>query len=170
MKLKLPNALRLHTGSPRIVSFSIPVEREAEYRELLSKSPNLLDVELSPPRKARSTGYRSQNSHSHGHYEDIAEQLSNDKIEYSPEQIGRALKLMAMKDGHWPPEHDAEGNPIVNPITKTLEPQSEAVASSAEAASLIEFVHAWADLNGLWLTEYIEGVPKRVYGGAREEA
>jgi len=172
MKLELVHVRRLSAGSPRIVSFEIPLSRAAEYAELVKKGlpVDRYDLRIETPRKKRSTGFRSQNSHSHGHYADIAEQLSTPDIEYSPEEIARALKLMAMKEGYWPPKMNRQGEAIVDPITKALEPMSEADADTAQAAQLIEFIHAWADSNGLWLTEYINEEPRRVYGGAVRQA
>jgi len=47
---------------------------------------------------------------------------------------------------------------------------SESDADTGQAAQLIEFIHQWADTNGLWLTEYIDDEPRRVYGGAVRHA
>lgn len=128
---------------------------------------DLWDIEFTKAKRARSTGERSQNSHTHGHYADISEQLSNETVHYSPQKIGDALKRMAVKDGYWPYVIDELGEPILDPITRQFDPISEADATSAQAASLIEYIHAWADTNGLWLTEYIDGTPTKVYGGSR---
>lgn len=170
MKLILLRTRRMSTGTSQIISFHVPVDMRSLYADLIKKCPdNIFDVEIFTPRKKRSTGYRSQNSHTHGHYEDIAEQLSSDDVQYSPDEIGRALKLMAMKSGEWPAKRDRKGKTIIDPITKALEPMSEADATAAESARLIEFIHFWADSNGLWLTEYIDGTPQRVYAGDRSE-
>lgn len=168
MKLDLVHVRRLRTNDPRVVSFEVPLSHKADYAELVKKGQPVdrFDLRIETPRKKRSTGYRSENSHTHGHYADIAEQLSTDALAYTPEKIGQAIKKMAMKDGYWPPEMNSAGEPIVNPITKELEPRSEADSSVAESAELIEYIHQWADTNGLWLTEYINDEPRRVYGGA----
>lgn len=124
--------------------------------------------ELRPEKKRRSTGYRSQNSHTHGHYADIAEQLSFDGVTVTADTVGRLIKIEAMKAGEWPTERDANG-PRVNPISKQLEPLSEADATSAEAARLLNYIHWLADTSGWWLTEYIDGRTEKVYGGAPKE-
>ena len=116
----------------------------------------------------RSTGPRSLNSHTHGHYEDIAEQLSLNGVEISPETVGRLVKIDAMKAGEWPCKVDAVGIAYINPLTKELEPISEAESSSEESARLVNFIHWMADAYGWWLTEYINGRPERVYGGSRD--
>lgn len=125
--------------------------------------------ECKPVSKRRSTGYRSQNSHTHGHYADIAEQLSFDGVTVSADTVGRLLKIEAMKAGEWPAERDSQGRARVNPISKQLEPLSEADATSAEAARLLNFIHWLADQRGWWLTEYVDGRPQRVYGAKPEE-
>jgi hypothetical protein len=172
MKLELIHVRRLHTKDSGIVSFEIPLSRKAEYAELIKKGQPVdrFDLRIEIPRKRRSTGFRSQNSHSHGHYADIAEQLSTADVDYSPDEIARALKLMAMKEGYWPPKMNRQGEALVDPITKALEPMSESDADTAQAGQLIEFIHQWADTNGLWLTEYIDEEPRRVYGGAVRQA
>jgi hypothetical protein len=120
-------------------------------------------IRVSAPHKPRTTGYRSENSHTHGHYADIAEQLSNDDVTYTPDEIGRALKIMAMKEGFWEAKKDVFGGAVMNPITKALEPMSEADSSTAQSAKLIEYIHYWAAMNQLWLTEYVQGVATKMY-------
>ena len=164
-------APRIKTGTPDIASFRIPALYQHGWTELVRKGAakdDVYTIKVCLPHVPRSTGYRSENSHTHGHYADIAEQLSNDRVSYSPEEIGRSIKSMAMKEGFWQPKTDETGNTIIDPITKQLEPMSEADSSMFWSAKLIEFIHGWADLNGLWLTEYIKNVPTRVYGGSRE--
>ena len=116
--------------------------------------------------KPRSTGARSLNSHTHGHYEDIAEQLTFGGTTTTADAVGRLIKIEAMKAGEWPTERDENGETIVNPISKQLEPLSEAASTTEESARLVNFIHWFADQHGWWLTEYIDGVPTRVYGGA----
>jgi len=119
--------------------------------------------------KPRSTGFRSQNSHTHGHYDDIAVQLTFGGTTVSADTVGRLIKIEAMKAGEWPAERDSEGRATVNPISKQLEPLSEADATSAEVAKLLNYIHWFADNHGWWLTEYIDGRPERVYGSKPEE-
>jgi len=165
--MKVPRIHRRKTGSADVISFDLSIEYHEKYAELLRKckKDDLFDLELKKASKPRSTGYRSLNSHTHGHYEDIAEQLSTKTVHYSPEEIGRALKLMAMKDGFWPCQRDDDGVSIINAITHQMEPISEADSTESESSKLVEYIHWWADTNGLWLTEYVGKVPTRLYGG-----
>ena len=169
--LEIQWAPRIRTFSPAVMSFGIPEPYRPFWADLIKKGVPKGDVytlKVGLPFIPRSTGYRSENSHTHGHYADIAEQLSNAKVTYTPEEIGRSLKVMAMKEGYWPSKKDIDGNTVIDPITRQLEPMSEADSSMGWAAKLIEYVHGWADMNGLWLTEYVNNVSTRVYGGSRE--
>jgi len=78
MKLKLPNLKRIKTGTSQIVSFEVPRFYEAAYRELVKKSPDTLDVELSTHSKRRSTGPFSQSHHLNGHIQQICNDTGND--------------------------------------------------------------------------------------------
>lgn len=163
--------VRILPSHPHEFAIAIPAGYEGAFAHLRERCrAGYVTAKLAEPHRPRTTGYRSENSHSHGHFADIAEQLSDASVTYSPEEVGRALKLMAMKAGEWPAKRNAKGETIVDPITKALQPLSEADSTMAESARLIGYIHWWADTQGFWLTEYIDGVPQRVYGGARESA
>ena len=144
----------------------LSVDPPIEYRASLAAMAErckYATFRITEPRRPRTTGYRSENAHTHGHYADIAEQLSTASVVYSQEEIGRAIKLMAMKAGEWPSKRDASGQTIIDPITKALEPLSEGESTVEESARLIAYIHWWAATNSLWLTEYVDGMATRIY-------
>ena len=104
----------------------------------------------------RTTGHRSQNTRFRGHCRDIAKQLSTPDRTYSAEYVAEAMKRMAVREGY-PRE--------VCPIDGRSIPQSEALANREEAALLITQTQDFADQHAMYLTEYIEGKPTRLYSG-----
>jgi hypothetical protein len=160
---------------PKTGEFSgiLPPEARDSMRLLSDKSiksrGGYLSLTIDLPKRPRSTGKHSQNSRVFGHCADIAKQLSAGDVTYSTEKIYAAMKLMAMKAGEWPSAKDEEGQAIVNPITKELEPMSQADATMEEDYRLDKYITWWADTNNLWLTEYVNKIPKRVYYGEREQ-
>ena len=102
-KFKLLNAKRIKTGTSQIVSFEIPRIYEAEYRELVRKSPDRLNLELSTPKKLRSTGAYSQNHHFNAHLMQICEDSGNDfadvKLFVKRKAFKRGLPFATKKNG-----------------------------------------------------------------------
>lgn len=107
-----------------------------------------MHVTLEIPTKKMSTGFRSQNSRIHGHCEDIAAQLvdATGEPEYSQEQIKAAMKRMAV----------AAGYPTVMNLDGVEEPMSLSLATMDQAKLVIDVIQHYADMNGLYLTEYDE--------------
>lgn len=101
----------------------------------------------------RSTGFRSQNKHIHGHAADIAKQ------ERLPKSlVYQWVCLLALS-------HE-----IIDAVEVLGEdmPRHESEWTTAQAAAIVDMIHAEADVRGWWMTEYIDGVPTRVkYGGAK---
>jgi len=170
LKLRIPAIVREKTGSASRLLVVIPESYKDQYKQFIVANPGTFTIELSTNIKPRSTGYRSQNSHTHGHYEDIAFQLSKPNERMSAERVAHGLKMLAMKAGYWPQCRNEEtGEPVLDPLTNDFQPLSEADSTTAECARLIEYIHWFADQHGFWLTEYINGEATKVYGGANPQ-
>lgn len=101
------------------------------YLELQERNGvNRLRVSISKPRRERSTGKGSQNTHFHGHCQDIANQTGN-----ALSVVKETVKEYAVE---W------LGYPTVEFCRKQI-PQSEADCSVEEATLLIDAVHLFAD-------------------------
>lgn len=101
----------------------------------------------------RSTGYRSLNKHVHGHAADIAEQEKLPKP-----LVYQWICLMAVA---------YEIIDTVPVVSKAL-PMHESQWSSAQAAAVVDMIHAEADTRGWWLTEYSdEGVATKMHYGRK---
>ena len=109
----------------------------------LEKKGGYLTVTVEEPKRPRTTGEGSQNSHIHGHCGNIAEQLSMDK-----EHVYTAIKRMAVGTFGYPT--------WLNPMDGTEEPLPQHFASVEQASLLIQMCHQFADTNKLWLIENIE--------------
>lgn len=100
-----------------------------------------LYVKLDAPKRPRTTGYRSQNSHIHGHAQQIADYTGD----YIEDVIAEA-KRRACAHGY-PTRVNSFG--VVVPI-------SERDATTADAAMLIDELHHIASDIDLTLKEYDE--------------
>ena len=122
-------------------SFSVfpPKDRLQEWRHianiLKTKYNNFAQIKIDKPFKLRSTGYKSQNHHLHGHIRQIAGELG-----YNNSEIKNYIKSECSE---WPLE---------NVLGKAV-PKSEAKLSSAEEAAAIEFCHRLAAENNIILIE-----------------
>jgi len=104
MKLKLARIQRIKTGSRAVVSFGIPKEHQADYAELVKLcSDGIMDVELSSPRKPRTTGEKSQNHNFNGTVQKIAHETGNDfadvKLYVKRAAFSRGLPFLRRPDG-----------------------------------------------------------------------
>jgi len=103
MTLRLPSLQRIKTGTPTIISFEVPRAYAKELGELFTKSPEKMTVELSIPRKLRSTGYKSANHHLNGHVQQIAQETGNDfadvKLYVKRKAFARGLPFATKPNG-----------------------------------------------------------------------
>ena len=142
--IELPAAHAHGTVSQVIIE--IPESYRDAWRELASKpsvkKSHQLYVQLGPPRRPRTTGYRSQNTHIHGHAQQIAEHTGD----YVDDVIAEA-KRRAVAVGY-PTRENSFGHIV---------PVSEREASTAEAALLIDELHHIASDLNVRLKEYTDG-------------
>jgi hypothetical protein len=125
-------------------SVALPHEREseqtatqgAEYRVIIRK-----------PKRRRSTGKHSQNSHFHGHVQEIAQATGNDF-----DDVKLYLKRRAIRQGY-PIMMDDKGEVTCSLVDGDPLPAHERDASSEEAALLIDEAHILAAELGIVLTE-----------------
>lgn len=95
-------------------------------------------VVLRTPMKKRSTGKNSQNTHLHDHIQQICEETGNDFAD-----VKLYIKKQALAMGY-PPMRDEAGEIVFSMMDHEPIPQSEAEASTTEAAILIEAAHMLA--------------------------
>ncbi|MEN6296981.1 MAG: hypothetical protein ABFC92_03420 [Rectinema sp.] len=146
-KFKLPNASRIPTGTLEIASFSIPRIYQPEYRELVTLSPNRLDLELSIHKKPRSTGPYSQGNHLNGHIRQICKETGNEF-----EDVKLYIKRAAMKRGlRW--KTKPNGDIVYSLIDLEPMPISEVDMTSEECSWCIEETHILAAEYGIILIE-----------------
>lgn len=114
--------------------FVFPLKDE-NIKNLIAKSlknaGGYLTLDLSLPRKPRTTGELSQNHAINGYCQQIAQATGN---EFGDVKI--AAKIRALKRGY-PFKKDEKGNPIISLITGVPEPESETRISTTEAGYLI---------------------------------
>lgn len=136
--------MRLSAYRPQLEGTTLRIEVRPEDRAALEwlRQRAIVDVELSSPRRPRSTGPGSQSAHFHGHVGQIAQYLN-----CSVEMAKRYMKVLASIQFGYPSERMTRDGITV------VEPQSEAKASTDEESLLIEMCHAWASQNGLSLYE-----------------
>jgi hypothetical protein len=139
LKIRIPKAERLRTGTASIMSFAVPEAYLGAWKILVRKcaDDSLMDVEISTPRKKRTTGEHSQNNHAHGHAQQIANETGHDMHE-----IETIAKHRAIKRGY--PFSDVMG---------VVVPKSQADISTVECGYLIDEYHAIAAELGIILQE-----------------
>lgn len=140
---------RKSTGDGTIFAVEIPRSAHNAFwsyvAEVEKKTNGHFRLQIGPPARPITRGYRSQLSRHWGHAQDIAEQLTSGTRAYTKEMVDKALRTLAVR----------EGLPTVyNEIDDTV----EAIHSSAwtvEDANIVERVkQKWCDEHGLYLTEY----------------
>ena len=123
----------------------VPRERQDEWNALRQHNKYVksgqLYIKAGPPRKPRTTGHRSQNSHIHGHAQQIGEYLGEYKEDVVAEAKRRAVTL------GYPVRLNSFGHNV---------PESETNISTREAALLIEELHKIASFANIKLKEYDE--------------
>jgi hypothetical protein len=130
-------AARIIYGTAHELTIEIP-ELCRDAWLTLARKPNVkkskqMYVKLGVPRKPRTTGWRSQNKHIHGHAQQIAEYTGD----YKEDVIAEA-KRRAVTRGY-PTRENSFGHIV---------PISESDISTVEAGHLIEELHMIAsDLN-----------------------
>ena len=111
---------------------------EADHARLVEKRVDQMNIRIGPPRKPRSTGFKSQNHHFNGHCQQIAEAnfdyFDNVKMDIKRRAISRGYPTTTNKQGD-------------------IRPISESEASSADCAMLIEVAHEVASFCNVTLKE-----------------
>lgn len=137
MKLTVPSARRIRTGARSLMTVQIPPEYEAGYAEIIRQcsKDDMIRLEISKPKKSRTTGERSQNHHINGHIQQICMETGNDF-----EDVKLAAKRRAFKRG-LPYKTKPNGEVVYSMIDGEPVPVSEADMSTVEAGYLIDELH-----------------------------
>ena len=126
---------------PGGVNFEPPEDAKVYLQKLFTRGAlkgDVYDVDITLPKKNRSTGRGSQSAHFNGHVQQIAIDTGGD---FDDVKLG--LKFRACDMGY-PCVHNKSGDRI---------PQSESKASVAECVILIEAAHIVAAELGIRLQE-----------------
>lgn len=118
------------------ITFRIPIDYQIAV-DALAEKHEWLTVSISRPRKPRTTGKGSQNSHAWGHMAQIARETGHEVYE-----IEYLAKYRAIKRGY--PVNTCLGMPV---------PKSQSEIDTLEAGYLIDELHMIAAENGIKLTE-----------------
>lgn len=120
----------------REISFTLPRAFEDVVNAFFATLHGWAGVTLSKPKKPRTTGWKSQNHHINGHCQQISAATG-----CSFEAVKMRMKQLTPG---WPHDTLADGSGW---------PKSESEATTAEAAALIETIHAFAAEYGIILIE-----------------
>lgn len=123
-----------------------------EARKLVSDHNSFCNLKVTSPRRPRSTGYRSQNSHFYGHVGDLVKQETNP---YLKSEAVMAWCLLCKSIDR--------GLPSVTTKTGIRIPKPTSLHDTFESNISIETAHQYADENDRWLTEYSDETPPRAY-------
>jgi len=129
---------RALTGEKDRIAFKIPDPlRHGLFIFFSNSRTNFFRVQISHPRRPRTTGEKSQNHHINGHIQQIALETGNDF-----ETVKTYVKKQAVSMGY--PFDSFQGDII---------PWSERRIDRQQAAILIEACHRLAAELGIFLTE-----------------
>lgn len=143
---------RIVEASPKVFAVATPYGLGPAVEDVAKKcGAGYVSLRLTLPHRPRTTGARSQNSGIHGWFSDIAMQLGCDA-----ERVKEAMKRFAVSEGY---------PPVYNPVDDAVEPKPTHEASVEEISILIKVTHRFADEHGMWLTEYVNDVPRKCIGG-----
>jgi len=141
-KIKVDNGLVIQIPGQDYKQALIKLQERAE-----KKHGGYVTVTIGTPKRARSTGPRSQNSKVWGMVQDIYDQFDSHGIETDVNRIYEAMKRMAVSEGY--PTR-------FNPIDGIEEPESQSRVSVEQDNILIRVIQRFADENNFYLTEYDE--------------
>ena len=116
---------------------------------LKEKRVSQLHVKLAKVKKPRSTGYRSANSHIHGHATQIAEEVGESKNKIIIDAIDIAMGRIGRE---FPTHTDYKGDIV---------PDSESNWDSRTAHHVIESLHQIASMIPVALIEYKDDVKEK---------
>lgn len=161
-------AAELERGGPRAAArffcFWVPAGFGPALAQLFArgreKHGDYFHIMLGTPKRPHT---RRQNNGVFAWCGDIAEQLlqggqyegySFDEVK---DRVYQAMKRLAVQEAGWPTR--------ISPIDGSLEPESQALASIEQDNALISIVKRFADENGMWLNEIVDGELRRCLGG-----
>lgn len=145
--MKINKAKRIHTGSRSIFSCEIPKEYALAYEDIIKKSPDYICIELSAPKKKRTTGEHSQSHHLNGHVQQIAAHTGNTfedvKLYAKRQAFSRGLPFLLRDDGSVVYSL-SDGQPL---------PMSERDMNTIQCGWVIDELHILAGELGIVLME-----------------
>ena len=110
------------------------------------KHNGYVSVQLSPPRRPRTTGKGSQSHHINGHIQQLSIETG-----FNFSDMKKYMKELAVSRGY-PMELNDNGDPMMDPWDNPVG-KSESDISVEEAKLLIDTIHQFAAENGIRLVE-----------------
>ena len=136
-KLVMPAAV-IQTAAPAWLTVRLTEVQADCFATMVEHNPShQWHVEISKPRKPRTTGERSQNHHLNGHCQQLAQETGNDF-----DTVKYAVKYRAIPGGY---PYDTMGDLVV--------PWSESRVDTVQCAVAIVEAHRLADELGIKLIE-----------------
>jgi len=114
-------------------------------KHCFEKKGGFCSFSISEPKTKKSTGYKSQNSHFHGHCASIAEDTGQ-----PVEDVKKYLKAQAVGRGY--PMLMKDDEPLLD-FWGQIQGESMSDITSEQCSMLIETAHQFADENGIRLIE-----------------
>lgn len=139
----IPNAERIKTGRPGYITFYVGesfhnyLRGLFKYQEIDRKAPaKFYYLKIDIPRRPRTTGPKSQNTHLNGHAQQIAVETGQpfEDVKKKAKQIGIGMGYPILQD---------ENGPVLD-FWGEAQGISESDCSTEEAAILIEALHLLA--------------------------
>ena len=136
-------------------SLRLPDQYQRAMHEIMEycfeKKGGYCSFTISPPVRKKSTGYKSQNSHFHGHVATIAEStgqpIADVKKYLKDEAVGRGYPMLMSKD-----EDGEDLEPILD-MWGNVQGASMEDISMAQCVLLIDQAHHFTDEYGIKLIE-----------------
>jgi len=129
------------------ITIEVPITERYNLKAIMDKSAakhgGCITVDISTPKRPRTTGPHSQNSCVWGWVETIAEVLDMDR-----DRVYQAMKRMAVDNGY---------PTVLNELDGCEEPKSQADATVEECSILLKTIEIFAGVNGIALPLGWEG-------------
>jgi len=148
MKLTIPSVKYEWTALRGKLVLEVPFEYVTACGEIIRTCTEGLTVTVEKPRKSRTTGPRSQNTHFNGHIQQICMETGNEF-----DDVKMYIKRMAFKRG-LPIKTRPDGSPVYSLVDGLPLPISEKEMSTIECGYCIDETHALAAEYGIELWEY----------------
>ena len=140
MKEIIIPATLVHLGRDGHIDIRCPFELRELMQHMIDQAGPIYEfmVRIGTQWTKRTTGWKSQNHHIHGHVESICRETDNSKS-----AVMERMKELAVNRGY----------PTETLVDGSKKPKSETEIDTVEAGHLIDAIHQFADDWAIYLTE-----------------